>query len=297
MSVPAHVVKEVEELIHPSCTLPMNHRLQNVLRILEDINFVYSTVLKPEALICHPHNRGGSMINAHNAYLKGFQIEEMGLRPELLPANSLALEISMNQAQRTSQFQSNKKMVADSKGLLASIKGDERFMTLSNSHFIQWSRAVQAGLRAPDGTQLLASPQMKELLQSGWQWKVIVSQAEVTWPGLPAFACMSMNSSNTNQVASNELETMLKLSELYQAGFKMDDAIVEVQRSSPSCKAYMVDVAFFCRMFTGGSTFPLLRCLDMFCTLLPKETVYFVYFAPKHCLLSKLHRAWFASAI
>ncbi|CAK9010996.1 unnamed protein product [Durusdinium trenchii] len=76
---------------------------------------------------------------------------------------------------------------------------------------------------------------------------------------------MSMNSSNTNQVASNELETMLKLSELYQAGFKMDDAIVEVQRSSPSCKAYMVDVAFFCRMFTGGSTFPLLRCLDMFC--------------------------------
>ena len=98
------------------------------------------------------------MINAHNAYLKGFQIEEMGLRPELLPANSLALEISMNQTQRTSQFQSNKKMVADSKGLLASIKGDERFMTLSNSHFIQWSRAVQAGLRAPDGTQLLASP-------------------------------------------------------------------------------------------------------------------------------------------
>lgn len=78
---------------------------------------------------------------------------------------------------------------------------------------------------------------------------------------------MAMNSHNTNQITSNELEAMMQLADLYQAGMKMDEAILAVEHSSPACKKYMQDVAYFCKMYSGGESFPLLQCLDSFCNL------------------------------
>lgn len=76
------------------------------------------------------------------------------------------------------QFKLNKKMVADSNGLLAPLGGDERFLTLANSHFVQWARAMDHGCKGPDGNPLTVTPDMKPLLREGWQWRIISGESE-----------------------------------------------------------------------------------------------------------------------
>ena len=142
--------------------------------------------------------------------------------------------------------------------------GSERFLTLANSHFIQWDKAMDAGCKGPDGSPLIVTPDMKPLLRDGWGWKIIRAEAEKTWPNLPSFASMAMNSHNSNQIATNELECMMQLADLYQAGMKMDDAIMAVQASAPACKAYLQDVAYFCKMFGGGQHLPIAEVLGPF---------------------------------
>ena len=52
---------------------------------------------------------------------------------------------------------------------------------------------------------------------------MISNDAERMFPDLPAFAAMAMNSHNSTQIASNELECMMQLGELYSGGMKLDD--------------------------------------------------------------------------
>lgn len=259
--------QKVKELLSPSCPLPINSRLQQLLAILEENRLLYTTVICPSSMICHPQNRAGSMINAFNCHQKGANIIAGGVKPELLPPNSLAVEMALESSAKSFQIAANKKMILEAKGLLAPLRGDERFCTLANSHFVQWARALDHGCQGPDGNQLTPPLDMKPLLGNGWSWKVISSEAERLFPTLPAFAAMAMNSHNSTQIASNELECMMQLGELYSGGMKLDDAVKTVQNSAPACKKYLDDVGYFCKMYTGGESFPLLKCLDTFCTL------------------------------
>ena len=266
MAVNQLVEKEVADLMSPNSTLGINVRLKKVLETLHDNGFLYSSMIAPGSFLCHPQNRGASMINGHNAHKKGSEIHQAGVKKDLLEANSLAVEISLDPPMREKQLSANRKMVSDAKGLLADVRGDEAFLTLANSHFIQWAKSVNAGCRDPDGSQLVATPDLKPLLAQGWQWKIIRAEAEKIWPRLPAFAAMAMNSSNSVQVASNELECMLQLADLFGAGMTMDEAILQVEHSAPQCKSYLKDVSYFCKLYGGGTGFPLLQCLDQFCT-------------------------------
>lgn len=266
MNVNAEICKEVSDLLSPSCTLGINIRMQRVLAVLEECGLLYSHVLPPSLFLVHPCNRGGTMLNGHNVHRKGMEIMESGVKPELLPANSLAIEIALDVTTKETQFTANKKMVAGAQGLLASVRGDERYLTLANSHFVQWCRAMEAGCKASDGSPLVVTPDMKPLLANGWTWKIIKAEAERTWSTLTSFLAMAMNSHNTNQIASNELECMLQLASLYGFGMQMDQAVLAVQRSAPVCKGYLEDVAYFCKLYGGGTGFPLLQCLDQICS-------------------------------
>ena len=95
---------------------------------------------------------------------------------------------------------------------------------------------------------------------------MIRAEAAKLWPKLPAFAAMAMTSSNSVQVASNELECMMQLADLYESGMTMEDAIRQLQQAAPHCKSYLKDVAYFCQKFGGGTGFGLLHCLDAYCT-------------------------------
>lgn len=267
MAASPEMEKEVTKLLDPSCPLGINIRLQKVLAMLEEQGLLYTTVLCPSALMCHPQNRGGSMINPFNCHRKGSDILACGVKPELLGPNSLAVELALDPAVKSHQLSCNQRMISESKGLLAPLKGDERFCTLANSHFVQWAKALEYGCLGPDGSQLTPPLDMKPLLQNGWSWKVISNEAERLFPNLPAFCAMAMNSHNSNQIAANELECMMQLSDLYSAGMKLDDAVKAVQHAAPACKTYLDDVGFFVKNYNGGETFPLLKALDTFCTL------------------------------
>ena len=266
MNVNEEIRKEVSGLLSPSCGLRVNLRMQKVLGILDECGLLYSHVLPPALFLVHPSNRGGTMLNGHNVHRKGLEIMDSGVKPELLPANSLAIEIPLEATLKEVQFTANKKMVETAQGLLATVRGDERYLTLANSHFVQWCKAMEGGCKAADGSPLVVTPDMKPLLKDGWAWKIIKAEAERTWPTLPAFLAMAMNSHNTNQIASNELECMMQLASLYEGGMQMDQAVLAVQHSAPACKGYLEDVAYFCKFYGGGIGFPLLQCLDQFCS-------------------------------
>ena len=80
MTVPASAQKEVAELLSPTCSLGINTRLQKVLGILESHGLLYTRSLTPAAFLCHPQNRGGSMINGFNAHRKGNEILASGVK-------------------------------------------------------------------------------------------------------------------------------------------------------------------------------------------------------------------------
>ena len=104
--------------------------------------------------------------------------------------------------------------------------------------------------------------EMKSLVNSGWQWQVVKSDVEKLFPTFPTFSTMAMNSHNSNAIAGNELEVMMQLASA--AGVPLNDACSAVESSAPSCQGYLSDVAYFMKMFMGGSDFPMLLFLDSF---------------------------------
>ena len=78
MAVNQVVEKEIADLIHPNSTLGINVRLKKVLEALQDCGFLYTNMVAPASFLCHPQNRGGSMINGHNAHKKGSEIYQAG---------------------------------------------------------------------------------------------------------------------------------------------------------------------------------------------------------------------------
>ena len=83
MAVPPEILKSVTELLSPSCSLGINIRLQNVISTLESVGLIYSSKLAPAAFLCHPQNRGSSMVNAYNAHRKGHDILQAGFQFEI----------------------------------------------------------------------------------------------------------------------------------------------------------------------------------------------------------------------
>ena len=195
------------------------------------------------------------------------QVLKSGLKKDLLPPNSLGIELAVGSADRRKQLEANEQMVAQSNRMLAPLRGCERFLSLANSHFNQFCRALDHGCLKADGTELHMTPDMKNLVESGWQWTILKAEAADMFPDLPAFCSMGMNAHNSNTVLSNELEVMMELAALHRSGMNMADAVQAVCQSSPSCKAYRQDCAYFMRLYSGGETFPMLLWLDKFCNL------------------------------
>lgn len=164
------------------------------------------------------------------------QVLKSGLKKDLLPPNSLGIELAVGSADRRKQLEANEQMVAQSNRMLAPLRGCERFLSLANSHFNQFCRALDHGCLKADGTELHMTPDMKNLVESGWQWTILKAEAADMFPGLPAFCSMGMNAHNSNTVLSNELEVMMELAALHRSGMKMADAVQAVARAALHAK-------------------------------------------------------------
>ena len=206
-----------------------NSKLDKIVEVLKAHSLAWVATLTDELLLTHPENRGGTMCNPFDCHFKGEKIVTTGLKPALLPANSVAIEMSQHHSTRQLQLQKNRDLSANSQNMLAPVSGRERYLTLGCSHFVKYCRALQA--------QALS---------------------------LPRFCQLSLNSSNTTALASTELQTMLQIAKLLEGGVSLQNALMSVKAGEPACGPYLQDVAHYVRMFGGGSTMPLLRHLHAF---------------------------------
>ena len=245
----------------------VNHKLNAILSALTLANLAFGLLIKPNELLVHPHNRGGSMVNAYNCHTKGQAILEAGLKPDLLAPNSICIEMSKDPQKRKAQLEANETMCANSDGLLGDVSGTERFLTLGNSHWVMFCKAMQQQAKSPDGQTLHTPPELEALVEHGWNWTVVSSVVEEQFPSLPSFCQSALNSVNSNTTVTSELEAMLQMAQYMKEGQSLQNAIASVEAAQPACSKYLQDVASFVRQFSGGDGFPLLNQLKDFCSL------------------------------
>ena len=58
MTVPQGVVKEVNDLMSPACSLGINTKLQKVLAILQECGLLYVNTACPSDFLCHLETEG-----------------------------------------------------------------------------------------------------------------------------------------------------------------------------------------------------------------------------------------------
>ena len=245
----------------------VNKKLEAILALLTLANLAYGISLKPSALCVHPNNRGSQMCNGFDVHKKGSLILEAGLKPDLLGPNSICIEMSSDEQTRQKQIAANQKMADESSELLPPPSGEERFLSLGNSHWIMFCKAMLAGSKSPSGENLHLPHDLEKLMAEGWKWTVISEKVERSFPSFPSFAQAALNSVNSNNTLTSELEAMLLLANYVKGGLSIQAAMESVAAAQPTCLNYLKDIAHFCQLYSGGSDFPLLFPLRDFCSL------------------------------
>ena len=253
----------------------VNERLEQVLSLLTSAGLAYKAMAIPSEVMIHPSNRSNFMLNAFDVHTKGSKLEECGVKPSLLPPNSIAFEVSAEAAERAKQFQANEQLVSQAMGLLAPILKTERLLSVGCSHFTQWCRAKQFCAKTPAGEKLSLDTNsvLSSLVKDGWLWTIIKAEVAEQIPSLPSFVSSALNSSNSNVQQKTEFEAMLELANLVKEGFAMKDAVMKVRESDPICSKYMEHIAQFTKLYLGGTSFPLLEMLQVYCSLCTKRFV------------------------
>lgn len=130
MAVPTAVVTQVKEAMESNKGI--NQQLQDVMSTLEQYGFATKQVLLPSQLLCHPENRGGAMLSHHDAWRKGIQMVQVGLKFSLLQ-NSIAIQLSKDETRRNQQLTKNDQIIAEAQGHLAPRTGQERALAIFRS--------------------------------------------------------------------------------------------------------------------------------------------------------------------
>lgn len=112
-----------------------------ITSLLKDVP--YETQAKPDEILCHPQDRYGTGVNAHDAHTKGHKILTHGWDMSEV-SKATAFEISPMGSTRDAQITFNKNLVARSDGLLPRVLGNERFLSVACSHTVHFLKAVKA---------------------------------------------------------------------------------------------------------------------------------------------------------
>ncbi|CAK8991130.1 unnamed protein product, partial [Durusdinium trenchii] len=258
----------------------VNVKLDKVLELLKENFLAVEMQLRPAELLVHPGNRGGSMVSPHDVHRKGQNVVNTGLKRSLLAASSLCVELPRLPHVRKEQIEKNQTLCNQAEGLLGGVLGQEGYLTLGCSHWVQYCRAMEQGAMGPNGEKLHVPAELKSLLSAGWKWTALKPEVEEAFPAFPSWAASSLNSSNANVKATSELEAMLEIANLVRQGKTVAQAVEAVKAGLPSCAEYLDYIGHFVKLFCGGDQFPLLQVMKDFCTkygpsiLIGKEMMY-----------------------
>ncbi|CAE7664612.1 unnamed protein product [Symbiodinium sp. CCMP2592] len=230
---------------------PALERWTEIETILQESRKCYRQVLRPGQVLVHPSNRSGLGLNGAQVHKTGAQVQSVGFSSMELK-RSVCMEISTDRALSQKAFSFNKRQVDMNGGLLAEVRGDERYMSLACSHFTAFCRACIAACPSDQET---VSDNGKLTLQR----LSTDSRQEV------------MNAAQGVARTAGELElamamvTRAKL--LAEQGLCIDWDVVQADVAATVPDASPQTVAacgLFCRFYAGGTEAPLLKFLHDF---------------------------------
>ena len=243
--------------------------MEKLFECLKKSGFGYKTLVLPKETLTHPSNRGGSLLNVTDVWQKGMRMVGIGIQPSLLQDCGVAFELSTTEAVRDQQVNVNELLVAASNGALASLSGQERFLTVATSHTAAFCKAVEQGCKPAGGltVDMKADDGLCKLITEGWTMFVISEMAEQSIPFLPAWLQMAMNSVDMGFKQVNEIEAASLMAELMKHGKSLKDALAQVEKSDPLCKPQLHAIAYYVSWYGGGEQQGLVQFLNQFSAL------------------------------
>ena len=275
---PQMLVDEINSLILVSkddTAIIENHK--KVMVLLRQAGAVTKQVLHTSQVLCHPKNRAGLMLNGFNAHRNAANVMHIGADRDQLKG-AIAFETSPFPIERQHQLEANIKIAKNSKGLIAMPGGDERFMSVGTGHMVCFCRAANGGcitqivkLQDPQtktisSERLKRNPEMKAMLEIGWEFETVAHSVEATWPSIPEFMQRALNAVNGIAAEATEMETAITIAENVAAmePKSWDSAVAAATAGNPPCTSYVKSIRKLVELYSGGIGAPLIHEQDMF---------------------------------
>ena len=127
------LIKRVNNLLSiPSEQQSIITTFKQIMSALKSGNAgVKRQTLHPSALLCHPKNRSGFMLNGFNAHANA--VKKIGANCNELHG-AVAIEMQPVPAERELQIEANRKLATASQGLICFPDGKEMYLTLGTAH-------------------------------------------------------------------------------------------------------------------------------------------------------------------
>eukprot|EP00439_Symbiodinium_sp_Y106_P047634 s5235_g6.t1 len=242
----------------------VNLKITKLTQIFLDNGLARHEVVSPSLVLCHPSNRGGSMLNGHDVVQKGEVLMKQGVRLDLLEASSVAFCLSKQEDKRKAQINANTILASHHPDLLAPPSGAERYLSVGSSHSTAYMRAMLSGI-VPESPLSKKEGPLKACLQTGWKWLILEDMLEEEFPSLPLLLASGLNSTNQVQVNQGEVEVLMTIGRYVSVhGMSVHQAKEKCLEAEPACKEYIDVLANFAARYGGGDGFPLLEFLGAF---------------------------------
>ena len=269
-----------EEILADAAGNQANETFQKAMDCLREHHLLYKL---PDThckyFLTHKSNRGGLLISPHNVHRNGANIHRVGADEKQL-TNAVCVELAPEGPQRSSNIVANMTLVSKSEGLLASVTGDERYLTLGCGHTAAFCKvAASGGGKSKEASimdekgklavsKLEQNAVFKKMIHTGWQWEVVPHEVDIEYPSFAKIAQRALNTSNHVSTQVSELEAAVTLADVMETQMNSDpsswektalDAIVDL---CLPCSSYGKVLLDFVKLYGGGAEAPQIRFMD-----------------------------------
>ena len=273
--VSPQLYKTVNDIIHGkggSLT-----KWNKVMKELWAANIPYKSKLTAWDILVHQENRGGLGLNAYQVHEILRTIKEIGADLEAVH-RATCFEMPPPGPKRDALVAFNASLIERAAGILAKLKGSERFASVACSHFAAGCRAADASCDTPeeklqDANKKINLIQLCEndevflsLVKEGWVWTILPYWVQELWPELPDLAQDALNAEHATFSMASELQVMMSMAKRSGGSSDIDWSKIkaDIKASQPPCVDYLDDLCEFVRLYAGGHGAPIVRYLEGF---------------------------------
>ena len=219
------------------------------------------------------------MLSPHNVHQNAAKIAKVGADVVQL-TNALCIELAASGRQREENMKANELLISKANGLLPTINGQERYLTLGCGHTTAFCKlADQGGITNQSTLQtgeegdttiavhkLKQNSNWKQMLEEGWKWDVVVSDVDIEFPEFAKVAQRALNTSNHVATQASELEAMVTMPDCLNSMGSSEQvqriAVQSIKDLCVPCSEYADKLKDFVKAFGGGEGAPLIVFLD-----------------------------------